>query len=156
MEREEEMDKEWRRGEEKEDRAGEEEEWEGKRGANAECWEVAGRLSVNGSLEKRSSRTIYILSMRQNYIIAHTRNHTAHTPDWDLEGRGDGGKRKAKDRQRKGGRGRDIKKKERRERRKVTWNDLKVIDTGCSQLRNGQDSVFSFLHNVCACECVCV
>lgn len=37
MAREEEMDKEWRRGEEKEDRAGEEEEWEGKRGANAEC-----------------------------------------------------------------------------------------------------------------------
>lgn len=43
--------------------------------------EVAGKLSVNGSLEKRSSRTIYILSMRQNYIIAHTRNHTAHTQD---------------------------------------------------------------------------
>lgn len=41
----------------------------------------AGRLSVNGSLEKRSSRTIYILSMRQNYIIVHTRNHTAHTQD---------------------------------------------------------------------------
>lgn len=57
------------------------EEWEGRRGAERGVLRVAGRLSVNGSLEKRSSRTIYILSMRQNYIIAHTRNHTAHTQD---------------------------------------------------------------------------
>lgn len=45
---------------------------------------VAGRLAVNGSFEKRSSRTISILSMRQNYIIARTRNHTAHTQARDL------------------------------------------------------------------------
>lgn len=110
-----------RRGEEKEDRAGEEEEWVGKRGANAECWEVAERLSVNGSLEKRSSRTIYILSMRQNYIIAHTRNHTAHTPDWDLEGRGDGGKRKATDRQRKRKRYKKKKKEKREKKSDMKW-----------------------------------
>lgn len=86
-------------------------EWEGRRGPNAEHWEVAGKLPVNGSLEKRSSRTIYILSMRQNYIIAHTRNHTAHTQDWDLRrvGWGGGWKEEKSNRQRKQG-GREIKR----------------------------------------------
>ena len=53
------------RGEEKGERKEErrkkterEEEWEGRGGANAEKREVAGKLSVDGSLEKRSSRTI--------------------------------------------------------------------------------------------------
>lgn len=78
-EREREGEREENRRREKE--AEEEEEWEGRRGANAEGCVWQRRLSANGSLEKRRSRTIYILSMRQNYIIAHTRNHTAHTQD---------------------------------------------------------------------------
>lgn len=60
----------------------EEEEWEEWRGANAQSREMAGRLSVNGSLEKRNSWTIHILSMQQNYIIAQTHNHNAHTQQW--------------------------------------------------------------------------
>lgn len=131
-------------------------EWEGRRGPNAEHWEVAGKLPVNGSLEKRSSRTIYILSMRQNYIIAHTRNHTAHTQDWDLRRVGWGGMEGREKQQTEETRGREIKRESGgRQRRKVTWNDLKVIDTGCSQLRNGQH-VFFYHSGVWLGAWVCV
>lgn len=67
--------------------------------------------------------------MRQNYIIAHTRNHTAHTQDWDLEERMGGGWGE---------------KKQTEGTREEIQNDLKVIDTGCSQLKNGQRAFFPF------------
>lgn len=101
-------------------------EWEGRRGPNAEHWEVAGKLPVNGSLEKRSSRTIYILSMRQNYIIAHTRNHTAHTQDWDLRrvGGWGGGMEGREKQQTEETRGEGDKKGERGGDREEKWHEM--------------------------------
>lgn len=73
--------KEGGQGEEEKKRMQGDEEWEGRRGTSAECWEVAGKLSVNGSLGEQLKDNLYFINATKFHYCSHTR-------DGDLDGGG--------------------------------------------------------------------
>lgn len=71
------MDRERREiGEEKEDGAEEEEEWEGRRGANAECREAVGKWIIRKAQLKDN---LYFINAAKLHYCSHTQSYCPHS-----------------------------------------------------------------------------